>query len=162
MQSRTPPPPAVLNSSDPFSFEQKIALALQGGKWQELQKSMDMGTSAAPSEGVQEGVSEEAVPEGPPEPTAKQKKKKAQFAKTIARDTGDVLQTIEPDAIVPGPQEVTWDQDPELLCCYNWQASTDDNTIFGKSELLSSISSVKLEQRAQFFKKLFRFGLHRC
>jgi hypothetical protein len=41
-----------------------------------------------------------------------------------------VLQVIEADSIAPVVANVTWDQDPELICSYNWQASTEDNTIF--------------------------------
>lgn len=69
----------------------------------------------------------------PPQLTAKQKKKKQTFERSVARDAGEVLQTIEPSAVEPVVENVTWDQDPELLCSYNWQDTTDDtNTIFGE------------------------------
>ncbi|KAF2827124.1 hypothetical protein CC86DRAFT_24287 [Ophiobolus disseminans] len=128
------PPPVGFQSNDPFSFEAKIAMALQGAKWQELlQSGPSTNPGVEPSEDVQDGVTEGIeLPkeQKPAEMTAKQKKKKEQFTRTIARDAGHVLQTIESDAIIPGPQEVTWDKDPELLCCYNWQGTAEENTIF--------------------------------
>jgi hypothetical protein len=79
---------------------------------------------------VHTGVQE---PEKPPEMTAKQQKKRERFDRGVARDAGEYLQSIPVESIVPVSQDVTWDQEPELLCSYNWQASTDDkNTIFGK------------------------------
>lgn len=70
--------------------------------------------------------------EKPKELTGKQKKKRLRFDNAIARDAGAVLHTIEADSVVPVPWPVTWDKDPELVCSYNWQASTDGtNTIFG-------------------------------
>jgi hypothetical protein len=126
----------------PMSFEAKIALALQGSNWQELQTNSKntptMQPDALPQEGVTLDVTvEEDDVNKPPGMTAKQKKKKERFDRTIARDAGDVLQMIETDSIVPVNIDVTWNQDPELLCSYNWQASTDNtNTIFGKSESL--------------------------
>lgn len=75
----------------------------------------------------------------PRELTAIQKKKLARFERQLAKDAGDVLHTIKLETILPIEQEVTWDQDPELLCSYNWKASTDGtNTIFGKSPSYSS------------------------
>lgn len=128
--------PGFFQSNEPFSFETKIAMALQGAKWQELQNNAGSTGETLP-EPVEDDLEEEdeVLDENkPPELTAKQKKKREQFDRTIARDAGDVLQTIEPDALKAGEQEVIWDQDPEILCCYNWQASSDDtNTIFGKS-----------------------------
>lgn len=113
-----------------FSFEDKIALALQGASWQGLQAGAPVETAPQAPQAAEAGTEEEAKL---PEMTAKQKKKRDQFDRTIARDAGDVLQTIEAAGIVPVEQEVAWDQDPELLCSYNWQASTDNtNTIFGK------------------------------
>jgi hypothetical protein len=79
---------------------------------------------------VHTGVQE---PEKPPGMTAKQQKKRERFDRGVARDAGEYLQSIPVESIVPVSQDVTWDQEPELLCSYNWQASTDDkNTIFGK------------------------------
>jgi hypothetical protein len=103
-------------------------LALQGASWQGLQAPAESAPEAVQAPEV--AAEEESKP---PELTAKQKKKREQFDRTIARDAGGVLQTIDPAAIVPIEEEVAWDQDPELLCSYNWLASTDDtNTIFGK------------------------------
>jgi hypothetical protein len=122
--------------STPMSFEAKIALALQGNNWQELQNSSS-NAAMQPAALTQEGVTVEEMavaiddPDKPPETTAKQKKKKENFDKKIARDTGDTLQLIEVDSLTPVNLPVTWNQDPEFLCSYNWQASTDDtNTIF--------------------------------
>lgn len=65
--------------------------------------------------------------------TATQLKKKEKFDSRIAQHAGDVLEAIDVDAVHRITENVSWDQDPELLCSYNWQASTDDtNTIFGK------------------------------
>ena len=62
----------------------------------------------------------------------KRKKKLERFEKTTARDAGEVLETIDANTLIPVSQDVVWDRDPELLCCYNWQSSTDGtNTIFG-------------------------------
>jgi hypothetical protein len=131
--------PAEVIAPAPMSFEARIGLALQGSNWQDLQNSGN-NTLAIPDEELVEETmdfDEEAIyPEDdadkPPEMTAKQLKKKALFERTIARDTGDILQSIEPDSVVPVEQDVTWDQDPELICSYNWQASADEtNTIFG-------------------------------
>ncbi|KAF2125278.1 hypothetical protein P153DRAFT_299913 [Dothidotthia symphoricarpi CBS 119687] len=67
--------------------------------------------------------------------SVKQKKKRLRFDRAIARDAGAVLYTIEADTVVPVPWPITWNEDPELLCCYNWQASTDGtNTIFVPGE----------------------------
>ncbi|KAF1848088.1 uncharacterized protein K460DRAFT_375015 [Cucurbitaria berberidis CBS 394.84] len=120
-----------------MSFEAKIGLALSGSNWQELGSS---SKAAEPSqdEVVQETLDFEAAEgrtEAPRELTEKQKKKIEQQAQKIARDAGDVLEVIESDALTPVPTNVTWDQDPELLCCYNWLASTDGtNTIFVPGE----------------------------
>jgi hypothetical protein len=116
-----------------MSFESRIALALQGSNWGELQKSI---TAVQPQIPVPETVVTEpeiAVPDDvKPEMSAKQKKKREQFDRTIARDTGSVVQIIHAETVAPVDMEVTWDQDPELLCSYNWQASDETNTIFGE------------------------------
>jgi hypothetical protein len=116
-----------------MSFESRIALALQGGSnWQDLQKTVSAAQPQAP---VPENVTAEPEVQDDvkPEMTAKQKKKREQFDRTIARDTGAVLHTIHADDVEPVATSVTWDQDPELLCSYNWQASDETNTIFGRS-----------------------------
>ncbi|KAJ5022285.1 hypothetical protein J3E71DRAFT_353072 [Bipolaris maydis] len=65
----------------------------------------------------------------------KRKKRLERFEKTITRDAGEVVETIDIASLTPISQQVSWDQDPELLCCYNWQASTDGtNTIFVPGE----------------------------
>lgn len=132
-----PPPPAGFLDSNALSFEQRIALSLQGANWQALNGGQGVGVGVTPSVAIQEEISDEVEElevdaDLPPQQTAKQKKKKAEFDRVIARDTGAVLATIEPEALSIGPQEVTWDKDPELLCCYNWQDFTNTNTIFGK------------------------------
>lgn len=136
----------------PLSFESKIALALQGSNWQQLE---GVSTSVAEEPSIQlgENVLVEAAENGLEltheqsqqqwHPTAKQKKKMATFVKTIARDAGDVLATIAPGDVVPTPCDVTWDAEPELLCSYNWHGASDGtNTIFGKTKqhILSSSS----------------------
>ncbi|OAL04346.1 hypothetical protein IQ06DRAFT_214112 [Phaeosphaeriaceae sp. SRC1lsM3a] len=134
--SVTPTPPAM-------SFENKIALALQGSNWQQLQNSNNNKAAAdtaamqpevfTQNPGFEELVVASTAEEvnQPPQLTAKQKKKKQTFERSVARDAGEVLQTIEPSAVEPVVENVTWDQDPELLCSYNWQDTTDDtNTIF--------------------------------
>ena len=122
-----------------MSFEARIALALKGSSWQELQSSNEVAFST--QGGLVQETDFEAAESGvevAKELTAKQKKKIERFEQIIARDTGDVLQVIEADAVTPVPAPVTWDEDPELLCCYNWQASTDGtNTIFGWSRFRS-------------------------
>ncbi|KAH8731755.1 hypothetical protein GQ44DRAFT_670296 [Phaeosphaeriaceae sp. PMI808] len=123
------------DSSTPVSFEEKIALALRGSNWQELQPTTSTSIVAIPPEElVVKGTVALDVEDEVNLPllwTAKQKKKKERFDRVIARDAGDVLQTLEASSIMPIQQNVTWDQEPELLCSYNWKASSDDtNTIF--------------------------------
>lgn len=124
-----------------MSFEARIGLALKGSNWQEIQ---NLGKVASSIEGgvVQETVDSQLAEGGVEAPkvlTAKQKQKMERFGQTVARDAGHVLQVIEADALTPIPGSVTWDKDPELLCCYNWQASTDGtNTIFGELKFLES------------------------
>ena len=115
-----------------MSFEARIGLALRGSNWQQLQS-----TESEPATVIESinAVEFETVPdeiEMPVQLTVKQRKKMARFGQAIARDAGDILETIDANSILPVPQDVTWDKDPELLCCYNWQASVDGtNTIFG-------------------------------
>lgn len=152
--STSTPPPAM-------SFEDKIALALQGSNWQQLQNPNNSSATAQPelfqnnvnsytiatepgffnqsTAGLEDLLAASAEEEAskPPELTAKQKRKKQQFERSVARDAGDELQSIEPNAVQPVAERVTWDEDPELLCSYNWQETTDDtNTIFGEYNLL--------------------------
>lgn len=116
-----------------------IGLALKGNDWQQLQgltNTTAMALDETPElESDDAAVFQEVAGEvnQPRLLTVKQKKKMQRFDQTIARDTGAILQTIEADALTPVPQSVTWDQDPEIVCCYNWQASNDGtNTIYGK------------------------------
>jgi hypothetical protein len=130
-----------------MSFEARIGLALQGSSWQQLQSAVTEPVGVENDDAVQEDEDIEEIDddeeldaevaegehEAPKELTEKQKKKLARFAQTIARDAGDIFETIPVDTLTPGPESVTWKDDPELLCSYNWQASTDQtNTIFGK------------------------------
>lgn len=116
------------------SFEAMIRLALRGSDWQQLKAStsvpVDSNESPQQDDELKTATqADEALP--PRVMTAKQKKKMARFEKTLSRDAGAVIDIIEADAITPVLQNVTWDRDPELLCSYNWQASTDGtNTIF--------------------------------
>lgn len=136
-------PPANVAPA-PISFESRIALALQGGSnWQDLQRTVSAVQPQAPVPHTVATEPEVAVQdEVKPEMTAKQKKKREQFDRTIARDTGAVLHTIHAQDVKPVATSVTWDQDPELLCSYNWQASDQTNTIFGKSFLSHLLGSV--------------------
>ncbi|KAJ4377433.1 hypothetical protein N0V83_000258 [Neocucurbitaria cava] len=53
------------------------------------------------------------------------------FEQKVARESGDVLQVIAAESLIPVTENVTWDKAPELLCSYNWQGSPDGtNTIF--------------------------------
>jgi hypothetical protein len=63
---------------------------------------------------------------------AKFKRKMERFNEFIDRDAGAVLTTVDVAALTPGPTSVTWDRDPELLCCYNWRGDHETNTIFGE------------------------------
>lgn len=113
-------------------------MALRGNDWQQLQ-STAASTAAAQNDPVI--AQAEAVPgvegeiEAPRVPTKKQMQKMKRFDQAISRDAGDILQTIEVKQLIPVSQSVSWDEDPELLCSYNWQASTDrTNTIFGEEQ----------------------------
>ncbi|KAF7443014.1 hypothetical protein A1F94_013076 [Pyrenophora tritici-repentis] len=130
--------------STPLSFETKIAMALQGqGNWQQLQNAPI--AAAAANSGVADNEDSVLGEDETNEPkavedvvdTARKEKlaKKAQrFNQVIARDAGEVVKTIDLDTIQPVRETVSWDQDPELLCCYNWQFSTTANTIFVPGE----------------------------
>ena len=76
---------------------------------------------------------ENHVAEETPEPTEltpKQKKKRAKITRVLQRDTGVVLHSIEATNTSPIPETVTWTQEPEVLCCYNWSDDAKSNTIF--------------------------------
>ncbi|CAE7185923.1 hypothetical protein P3342_008454 [Pyrenophora teres f. teres] len=151
--------------STPFSFEAKIAMALQGqGNWQQLQGApMAATAAAAASSGVavsevkyeeveveedediefdedlvlaEDEISEPKAVEDVVDVARAEKlaKKVQRFNQVIARDAGDIVKTIDLNTIQPVQETVSWDQDPELLCCYNWQASTTTNTIFVPGE----------------------------
>lgn len=123
--------------STPLSFEAKIALALAGNSWQQVQTASTQHVTAEQSSTPQSIVDDVQEPEVQPAAmTSKQKKQKAKFDNKVSRDAGDVLEVIEADSLLPANQDVVWDQDPELLCAYNWKASNDHtNTIFGTSHL---------------------------
>ncbi|KAI8933053.1 hypothetical protein NX059_009699 [Plenodomus lindquistii] len=118
---------AVLKSNmNPIapSFEAMVGLALRGSNWQQLQQPGN-GLLGAPVQEAGEDLLRPAVM------TAKQKKKMVRFNKTVARDAGDVIESIEAGSIMPVAQSVSWDEEPELLCSYNWQNSDNGtNTIF--------------------------------
>ena len=149
-------------NSTPFSFEARIAMALQGENWQQLQGT-PAAAAVAPAAGnsgvnvdeeeqgeaemdiesdedevlVDEGANDREAAEDVIDVARAQKhaKKMQRFNQTIARDAGEVVKTISLDTIQPVQETVSWDQNPELLCCYNWQASTDGkNTIFVPGE----------------------------
>lgn len=120
-----------------LSLEAMVGLALKGSDWQQMQSETTASTplnhSLLPvsSEGILDVIEDQT--EVPRVLTTKQKQKLKRFDQTIARDAGDILEMIEADTLVPVSQKVTWDEDPELLCSYNWQASTDGtNTIYGE------------------------------
>ncbi|KAF2024386.1 hypothetical protein EK21DRAFT_29186, partial [Setomelanomma holmii] len=122
-----------------FSFEDKIALALQGSSWQDLQTinrtveipqqtSTNNGGAIVRTDAIQSDP--EAIAKAL-QKSKKQLRKKEQFDKRTERDAGDYLQSIALESIVPVIQNVTWEQEPEVLCSYNWQAQSDNtNTIY--------------------------------
>lgn len=118
------------------SFEAMIGLALRGSNWQQLQDPSRTHVDAhvpTPTQQTDELEADSQAGQAPPPRlmTAKQHKKMRRFEQTVARDAGKILHTIEVDAITPVAQNVTWDNDPELLCSYNWRASVDGtNTIY--------------------------------
>ncbi|OWY46271.1 geranylgeranyl pyrophosphate synthetase [Alternaria alternata] len=130
-------------SSATMSFESKIALALGGSSWQQLQDDSNTEPVIATEEDEDSDLddedeadikpTEEVVVD--PVKAKKQQKKKERFDQSIARDAGEILETIDKDELIPVAEQVVWDRDPELLCCYNWQASDDGtNTIFVPGE----------------------------
>ncbi|KAJ4299652.1 hypothetical protein N0V90_004898 [Kalmusia sp. IMI 367209] len=73
----------------------------------------------------------EDVEDKPKELSAKRKKRLERMANITAREAGPVILTLDVHDLVPISSEVTWDRDPELLCCYNWHGAVDGtNTIF--------------------------------
>ncbi|KAF1935854.1 hypothetical protein EJ02DRAFT_304663, partial [Clathrospora elynae] len=127
-----------------MSFEAQIGLALKGlGDWKQLRS-----TTAKPAANENENIAlqsgannaeiaevEEVESEESKARRAKYEKKMNKFKQVVDKDAGHILETIGLDALAPGSINVTWDQDPELLCSYNWQASTDKtNTIFVPGE----------------------------
>jgi hypothetical protein len=123
-----------------MSFESKIALALGGSNWQQLQGDSSSEPTIAAEEDEESGAEDEEVNTKATEEVVidpaiakKHQKKKERFQQSIARDAGEIVETIDKDTLTPVPDKVVWDQEPELLCCYNWQASDDGtNTIFGE------------------------------
>jgi hypothetical protein len=127
-------------NSTAMSFESKIALALGGSNWQQLQgESIAEPTIADENDENSDSddgddnveITEEVVID--PVKSAKHKKKMERFDQSIAKDAGEIVETIEKNSLIPVREKVVWDEEPELLCCYNWQASEDGtNTIFGE------------------------------
>ncbi|KAG9193490.1 hypothetical protein G6011_03525 [Alternaria panax] len=125
-----------------MSFESKIALALGGSNWQQLQGDNTAEPTIAAEGDEESDLNDEEVDVKPTEEVVidpikamKYQKKKERFEQSIERDAGEILETIEKDALTPVAEQVVWDKDPELLCCYNWQASEDGtNTIFVPGE----------------------------
>lgn len=68
--------------------------------------------------------------------TPAQRKKQKRKERVLSKDRGPIIQTIFPADVQPhgsaGYQtKVTWDEDPEILCSYNWCSTVDGtNTIF--------------------------------
>lgn len=68
--------------------------------------------------------------------TSAQKNKQRRKERVLAQDRGSVIHTIIPSDIQPhaptNPKsKVTWDEDPEIVCSYNWSSVVDgSNTIF--------------------------------
>lgn len=57
------------------------------------------------------------------------KKKNKRSTEWILRNTGEELHAIYLDAIEPDTSEISWNKEPELLCSYNWQETSDDTNI---------------------------------
>ena len=72
----------------------------------------------------------EDVEHKPREMSAKKKKRLQRMSNTMAREAGPVNLTLDVDALVPISSEVTWDQEPELLCCYNWHGAVDGTSMY--------------------------------
>lgn len=63
--------------------------------------------------------------------TPAQKKKKERKERVLSKWRGRILQTILSPDVEPCRQEVTWDEDPEIVCSYNWSSAVDgSNTIY--------------------------------
>jgi hypothetical protein len=81
----------------------------------------------------QRGGTNSPEPLDPPPTKSIKKIKRAmkKMSSQLAGDSGDMLQAIHPDDIITTMTKVTWDDDPELLCSYNWEGVEDDyNTLF--------------------------------
>ncbi|ORY15316.1 hypothetical protein BCR34DRAFT_183894 [Clohesyomyces aquaticus] len=98
---------------------------------QPLAPEADHGIDSSGVERAGEASEYDAEGPKPYVPTRKLKKKMEKQARIVSRDAGDrILSTIYFDEITASPSSVTWDSDPELLCCYNWLDEVDTNTIF--------------------------------
>lgn len=63
--------------------------------------------------------------------TPAQKRKKQRKDAVLSRLRGPAFQEILTPDIVACEQEVTWDEDPEIVCSYNWSSTADgSNTIY--------------------------------
>jgi hypothetical protein len=126
-----------------MSLADKIGLTLQGAaSWQQLQNivagpaGMENLEISPESDEVDAEIGESEVDPAVLAAKTKLDKKMERFRKSVEDDAGKILETIVLDTIVPVPEKVAWDQDPELVCCYNWQgpANKEDrtNAIFGE------------------------------
>ncbi|KAF1928301.1 uncharacterized protein M421DRAFT_101136 [Didymella exigua CBS 183.55] len=63
--------------------------------------------------------------------TLAQKRKKERKDKVLSKRRGPVLREILSPDLEPCKQEVTWNEDPEVICSYNWSSTVDGtNTIY--------------------------------
>ena len=68
--------------------------------------------------------------------TAAQAKKQERKNRVLSKDRGPIINTISPSDVQPYDSNsyksrIAWDEDPEILCSYNWSSAVDgSNTIF--------------------------------
>ncbi|KAL1653314.1 hypothetical protein SLS61_004191 [Didymella pomorum] len=63
--------------------------------------------------------------------TPAQKKKKKRKDAVLSKLRGSAIQEILAPDVVACEQEVTWNEDPEIICSYNWSTTADgSNTIY--------------------------------
>ncbi|KAF2109569.1 hypothetical protein BDV96DRAFT_585800 [Lophiotrema nucula] len=105
---------------DPQALEFRLAS-------KETATLQDENVDVEASEITQEVVEAETIVDAAAE--KRKAKKKARIDKSLARNTGAVLHTIPLEALAPVQEKVTWDQDPELICSYNWQESSDGTNV---------------------------------
>jgi methylphosphotriester-DNA--protein-cysteine methyltransferase len=98
--------PAPTLTPEPMSFATKIGLALQGSNWQDLQNSNTSAMATSTEVLTEETVAIEDELRRSRQATAKQLKKLERLGATIVRDTGEVLQTIQVDSVIPVEEDV--------------------------------------------------------